>query len=213
MKNSNQEENFIIEESVIAYRNVFKREDSFQFSFYDFIKNPKNIFNQFKILDFENELKKIKDIKVKEERNVAKINFIPAVDLSQSGVLSIDIDGISSNEIVKNKIIEKLKKLDSVYVLMESVSGNLVVFFKYECFTKKFPFIYYKIYLELTLLLSVNIDFLPEIGRLRYVSLGEVYIFNPDCYILDQILEVESLPYINTQVGKDKARKAIYGSN
>lgn len=210
---NNQKEVQVIDSPVIAYRNVFKREDTRQFSFVDFIKNPQVIFESFEIEDFENELEKIKNIQVKEERNNAKRNFIPAVDLSQSGILSIDIDGINKNELVKEKIIEKLSKLTSVYVLMESVSGNLVAFFKYQCSTKDFPFLYYKIYLELTLLLSVNIDFLPEIGRLRYVSNGQVYIFNENCNVLDEILEVDSLPYINTQVGKDRARKTIYGSN
>jgi hypothetical protein len=210
---NNKKEIKVIDSPVIAYRNVFKREDVRQFSFVDFIKNPQVIFKSFEIDDFEKELEKIKNIQLKEERNIAKRNFIPAVDLSQSGILSIDIDGINKNELVKNKIIEKLQKLPSVYVLMESVSGNLVAFFKYECSAKDFQFLYYKIYLELTLLLSVNIDFLPEIGRLRYVSNGQLYVFNENCEILDEILEVETLPYINTQVGKDKARKTIFGSN
>lgn len=202
-----------IDSPVIAYRNVFKREDARQFSFEDFIKSPSYIFEEFEVENFKEELENIKNIQVKEERNNAKRNFIPAVDLSQSGILSIDIDGIHKNELVKEKLIEKLKKLNSVHVLMESVSGNLVVFFKYECTTKDFPFLYYKIYLELTLILSVNIDFLPEIGRLRYVSMGDIYVFNENSEVLTDILEVETLPYINTQVGKDKARRTIYGSN
>lgn len=210
---NNQKETRVIESPVVAYRNVFKREDARQFSFEDFIKNPSYIFEEFEVENFKEELENIKNIQVKEERNNAKRNFIPAVDLSQSGILSIDIDGIHKNELVKEKLIEKLKKLNSVHVLMESVSGNLVVFFKYECTTKEFPFLYYKVYLELTLILSVNIDFLPEIGRLRYVSMGEIYVFNDNSDVLTEILEVESLPYINTQVGKDRARKTIYGSN
>jgi hypothetical protein len=212
-KSNTEKEITVSERPVIVYRNVFKREEVVQTDFNTFIKNPQSIFNSFEIDNFEQELENIKNIQVKDERNNAKRNFIPAVDLSQSGVLSIDIDNISKDELLKTKIIEKLKKLNSVYCLMESVSGNLVVFFKYECYTNQFPFLYYKIYLELTLLLSVNIDFLPEIGRLRYVSLGEVYIFNENSEVLDELLEVETLPYINTQVGKEKARKTVYGSN
>ncbi len=211
--NENQEEMIVSDNPIVAYRNVFKREDVAHFDFLDLIKNQEVIFNAFKIDDFEEELENIKNISDKEQRNIAKRNFIPAVDLSQSGILSIDIDGISNNPELKEKLIAKFRKLNSVYVLMESVSGNLVAFFKYECQAKDFPFLYYKIYLELTLVLSVNIDFLPEIGRLRYVSTGEVYIFNENSETLDEILEVESLPYINTQVGKDKARRTIYGSN
>jgi len=114
---------------------------------------------------------------------------------------------------VKLKIIQKLSKLDTAFCVMESVSGNIVVYFKYECYTKEFPFLYYKIYLELTLLLSVNIEFLPEIGRLRYVSTGEIYLYNENSDTLTEILEVDELPYINTSVKKDKARKVIFGSN
>lgn len=198
---------------VIAYRNVFDRADAKEFDFEEFIKMPENIFNAFGIDNWVEELKGIKEIKDKEARNVAKRNFIPAVDLSMSGILSIDIDGINENPSLKNKIVEKLKKLDSAFVVMESVSGNLVVFFKYDCKAKEYPFLYYKIYLELTLLLSVNIDFLPEIGRLRYISNGELYHYCDNSETLTEILEVDKLPYINTSVGKEKARRTIFGSN
>jgi len=198
---------------IIAYRNVFERNNTAEFDFTDLIKNQGVIFNAFKIDDYEEELLRIKNIDNKEERNHAKRNYIPAVDLSMSGVLSIDIDGINKNEPLKQRVITKLSKLDTCFAVMESVSGNVVAFFKYECSTKEYPFLYYKIYLELTLLLSVNIDFLPEIGRLRYVSIGQVYHFDEESEVLDEIMECETLPYINTQVGKDKARKAIFGSN
>jgi hypothetical protein len=198
---------------IIAYRNVFNRNDNAEFDFIDLIKNQYLIFNAFKIDDFETELQNIKAISDKEERSVAKRNYIPAVDLSMSGVLSIDIDNIFKNEELKSKIIQKLSKLHSCFAVMESVSGNVVAFFKYECSTVEFPFLYYKIYLELTLLLSVNIDFLPEIGRLRYVSIGELYHFNENSDVLDEIMDVETLPYINTVVSKDKARKTVFGSN
>jgi len=198
---------------VIAYQNVFNRNDNAEFDFLDFIHNPELVFNAFKIDDFESELARIKSIENKEERNNAKRNYIPSVDLSMSGVLSIDIDGIFNNPDLKSKVISKLQNLKSCFVVMESVSGNVVAFFKYECTTVEFPFLYYKIYLELTLLLSVNIDFLPEIGRLRYVSIGEVYHFNENSETLDEIMDVETLPYINTVVKKDKARTLVFGSN
>lgn len=198
---------------IIAYRNVFNRNDNAEFDFLDLLKNQYLIFNAFKIDDFETELEKIKSISDKEERNVAKRNYIPAVDLSMSGVLSIDIDNIFNNQELKAKVIQKLSKLNSCFAVMESISGNVVAFFKYECSTVEFPFLYYKIYLELTLLLSVNIDFLPEIGRLRYVSIGELYHFNENSDVLYEVMDVETLPYINTVVKKDKARTLVFGSN
>jgi hypothetical protein len=198
---------------IIAYKSVFERKDTREFDFLDLIKNQEVIFNAFKIDDYKDELYRIKNIENKELRNNEKRNYIPAVDLSMSGVLSIDIDNIFQNQELKQKVITKLSKISSCFAVMESISGNVVAFFKYECSTVEFPFLYYKIYLELTLLLSVNIDFLPEIGRLRYVSIGELYHFNENSDVLDEIMEVETLPYINTQVGKDKARKAIFESN
>jgi len=48
---------------------------------------------------------------------------------------------------------------------------------------------------------------------LRYVIIGELYNFKENSDVLDEIMEEETLPYINTQVGKDKARKAIFESN
>ncbi len=199
--------------NIIAYKSVYERTEPCEFDFIDLVKNQSVIFNAFKIDDYESELERIKNIADKEERNQAKRSYIPAVDLSMSGILSIDIDGIFNNPELKQKVIKKLSGLNSCFVVMESVSGNVVAFFEYECTTVQFPFLYYKIYLELTLLLSVNIDFLPEIGRLRYVSIGEVYHFNENCEVLDEVMECETLPYINTQVGKKKARDVRYGSN
>lgn len=201
-----------MERKIIAYKSVFERSDAKEFDFVDFVEMPEVIFHAFGIDDYEEKLKGIKFIEDKEQRNHVKRNFIPAVDLSMSGVLSIDIDGIHKNAELKEKIINKLKALESCFVVMESVSGNVVAFFKYDCSVSEFPFLYYKIYLELTLLLSVNIDFLPEIGRLRYVSLGDIYHLNNDSKILTEIMECDRLPYINTSVGKDKVRKLVFGS-
>ena len=51
------------------------------------------------------------------------------------------------------------------------------------------------------------------VGRLRYLSMGEVYHYNEDSEELDEIIECEELPYINTQVKATKARRLVYGSN
>jgi len=202
-----------MQRKIIAYSSVYERKETKEFEFIDLIKNQSTIFESFGIYNYVYELDRIKTISDKEERNQAKRSYIPAVDLSMSGVLSIDIDGIFNNQDLKSKIIKKLSNLNSCFAAMESVSGNVVAFFKYECTTVEFPFLYYKIYLELTLLLSVNIDFLPEIGRLRYVSIGELFHYNEHSEVLDEVMECETLPYINTQVGKKKARDVRYGSN
>lgn len=197
--------------TIYGYRNVFSRDFSTEFTFDDFINNPEKILNHYD-LDVA-ELERIKNIEDKAERNNEKRNLIPAVDISSASVLSIDIDGIHNNPALKSIIIDKLKRLDLTYAVKESVSGNVVAFFKYDCNSSDFKFLYYKLYLELTLMLSVNIDFLPEIGRLRYVSLGETYYINEDSKVVTEMLVVDQLPYINTVVKKDKARGIIYGSN
>lgn len=201
-----------MENKIKVYRNVFSREDVLDFSFNDLIKNPEVIYNAFKLEGFEEELLRIKSIVSKGLRNEAKRSFMPAADLSESGIFSIDIDNISDRPKVKDNCIAVLSGRSDVLCVMETASGNLVVFFKYNCSVEDYPFLYYRAYLQLTLELSVNIDFLPEVGRLRYVSNGEVYHYNEDSDILDEILEVESLPYINTQVSKDTAREQIFGS-
>lgn len=197
---------------VIAYKSVFNRENPKEFIFLDFIQNPEIIFSSFEIENPKEKQRQIIAIKDKAQRNDVKRNFLPAVDLSLSGILSIDIDGISENEFQKKDIVNKLSKMPICYCISESVSGNLVAYFIYDCPRADFKFLYYKLYLELTLILSVNIDFLPEIGRLRYVSLGEVYHFNKDSETVREILKVDKLPYINTSIGKPNSRKVMYAS-
>ncbi len=196
---------------IIAYKNVFKRDNPKEFDFKTFIDNPNEILGEFSntSLDIFEEIKQEHN---KEERNRKKRELLPAVDLSLSGVLSIDIDNISQNEIKKQQIIQKLKKIPSCLCVKESVSGNLVSFFKYNCQIDKYQFLYYKLYLELTLMLSVNIDFLPEIGRLRYISNGETYHYNDDSEVITEYIEVDNIPYVNTTTPKDKARRIIFGS-
>lgn len=198
--------------TIYAYKNVFNRENPKEFTFSDFINEPHLIFEGFGLHDYEKKLAEIKAIEFKPERNNEKRDYIPAVDISNASVLSIDIDGISDKPAVKEKIINQLKRLNTTFCIKESVSGNIVAFFKYDCSMNDFKFLYYKLYLELVLMLSVNIDFLPEIGRLRYVSLGETFYINEDSETLTETLIVDELPYISTAVKKDGARKVIFGS-
>lgn len=201
-----------MKDTIYAYENVYNRQNPKEVTFKDFINNPEFIYMEFYKEDFEGELYKIKNISDKQERNQQKRNYLPAVDISPASILSIDIDGIFDKPELKKKVIDKLKKLPETLAIKESVSGNVVAFFRYECQSKDFKFLYYKLYLELILKLSVNIDFLPEIGRLRYVSIGETFYVNENSEVLTEIIEVDELPYITTVVNKYKARGVIYGS-
>lgn len=202
------------DETIIVYKAVNKREDPIEMTFEDFLENPKKIYKVLRLPDdFSEQVLSIKDIKSKSIRNEKKREMLPAVDLSQTGILSIDIDGIAGNTHTILGIVSKLKNLKTCMAIQESVSGNLVAFFKYECSVAEYKFLYYKIYLELTLLLSVSIDFLPEIGRLRYVSNGELYHLNYESETLTEILDVDEVPYINTKMDKPDARRVVYGSN
>lgn len=195
-----------------AYRNVFDRNNPIEVSFEDLIKNPDSIFKAFNISDAAEILQRIAITTDKAERNEFKRNNLPAVDISPASILSIDIDGIADSSFTIQKCVSALRQLDSCLAIKQSVSGNLVAFFRYSCKVEEFPFLYYKLYLELVLKLSVNIDFLPEIGRLRYVSGGTTFHYNPDSRVLTEILNTGQLPYINASVGKEKARTVIYGS-
>lgn len=201
---------------VIAYKNVFNRNEIFETDFETFTENPKLIDNHFtdEKDTFPSMCNQVKRISEKQERNEFKRCIFPAVDLSQSGILSIDIDNISDNEVLKNNIIFKLTQVDSCYLVQESLSGNLVAYFKYDCSVKDYPFVYYKLYLELTLLLGVSIDFLPEIGRLRYLTNGTIYHKNEDSETLTERIEhIEVLPYVKTSMSPKEARGKKFGSN
>ncbi len=201
-----------MDHKIIIYKNVFSRKESQEVDFQTFIGNTKEVL---RLTEKENVFSQILDIKDKTDRNQFKRDNLPCGDLSQSGLLSIDIDGINGKDMKwkKETIIKKLLVLDTVFCLMDSVSGNLVVFFKYECSVKDFPYLYYKIYLELTLLCNTTIDFLPEIGRLRYLSNGKIHLYNKDAKSLFEVMDVPQLPYINTTVKVAGARKIVYGSN
>jgi hypothetical protein len=193
-----------------VYKNVFSREDFKDYEFNDFITSPMKILSDFNVT--EEVLLEIRNTPVKEDRNDLKRKTLPAIDFSQCELLTIDIDAISDDAAIKEQCINRLSKLDTCLLIQETASGNLVAFFRYKCRADDFKFVYYKLYLELTLLLSVSIDFLPEIGRLRYLNAGLNYYYNPDSKVITEMLRVKELPYINTQVKKPGARSVIYGS-
>ena len=196
---------------IIVYKNVFDRDTIFESTFETYLNNPSEIFDALGN-DLES-LETIRNEADKYKRNDLKRTNLQEMDLSMSGVFAIDIDGISNKPELKKKIVDKLSNLPTTYVVKESVSGNIVAFFKYDCSVAKYPFLYYKMYLELTILLAVNIDFLPEIGRLRYVDANPVIYMNESSDVVVDILEVDELPYIKTSLGRKDARHARYGSN
>lgn len=187
---------------ITVYKSVYNRKETFESDLDTFIDSPEVIFNQVGMTDWEEKLKEIRAEKHKPTRNEMKRAYLPAVDIAESGYLSIDIDGIADNKPLKRSILNKLFDHPSCYSCMESVSGNLVAFFKYEVEDDKFRYLYYKLWLELTLLLGVNIDFLPEKNRLRYVSDGFVYFIDEATETLTHYIEVEELPYIKAADNK-----------
>lgn len=196
---------------ITIYKSVFDRDTPFESDFNTYLNNPEEIFEQAE-KDFAM-VGTVKTIKDKYERNRFKRENFPAMELSQSGLLAVDIDNISENKPLYNQIIKRLSTLDSCYVIKDSISGNLVAFFKYDCAVKNYKFLYYKLFLELTILLGVNIDFLPEIGRLRYIGNAGCIYFNEDSEILTEILDVGVLPRIKTSITPKDARGVKYGSH
>lgn len=191
------------ENMVTLYKNVFDRNNPQQVTFEEFINysKDKEIFQ------------KIKSIEDKTARNQYKRDNLKAADFSNCDFFCVDIDNINQRE--RLEIINKLAKIDFVWIVKESVSGNLCVFIKYDTALKdKFEYVYYKKYLELTLQLGINIDFLPEIGRLRYVSDGQVFFKRETPVIVNDYLYVGELPYINTngKLTKAEGGTVSYGS-
>jgi len=195
---------------IIVYKNVFDRESFLESDFSTYLNNPKSIFDFFgQVFETALEVPKIED---KIQRNDFKRLYLPAMDLSQSGLLAIDIDGISNNTILLESVRAKLVNLEYCYCVKKSVSGNLVAFFKYSCSVEDYPYLYYKLYLELTLLLGINIDFLPEIGRLRYIGSSGFEMLNENSRVITETLKVGTLPHIRTSMPVHKARSIKYGS-
>lgn len=184
--------------TITVYKSVYNRKDPYTSDLDTFINNPESIYDMLGYTDWKEKLVEIRSEDHKPTRNEMKRAYLPAVDISESGYLSIDIDGISHDEDLKQKIIDKLYHKPSCYACMDSVSGNLVAFFKYGIEDEKFRALYYKLWLELTLELGVNIDFLPEKNRLRYISDGTVHFIHDEVNVRELVdyLEVEELPFI-----------------
>ena len=193
-----------------VFETVFNRDNFWEFTADEFLVHPELVAEHFEIK--LEDIKSISEEKDKPLRNQLKRDILPAANFYEDSIFTIDIDNIYNDQVKKTKIVNKLKKLDDCFAVKESVSGGLSAFFKFECTPAEFPFVYYKKYLELTLLLAVNIDFIPDIGRLRYLSLGEVFHYNPNSEVLTEMIEVDVLPVINANVSVEEGRRVIYGS-
>ena len=197
--------------SIKIYKSVYDRSSFIECKVPDFVDND-HIFkslgvNKQKVLDI------IQNETDKPTRNTLKRDLLPAVNFEDSGLFSIDIDGISHDKYKVRLLTTKLSSLDFTFMVCKSVSGNLVAFFKYECEPEEFKFLYYKTYLELTLILNTAIDFLPEVNRLRYLCDGGYEYFNNESKVLTELMDVDVVPYIKTSVTPEGARSTVYSSN
>lgn len=182
---------------IVVYRRVFGRKHPTKTDFETFLLEPEKLMGGFSEGSLNWVIGIIKRTKDKEYRNYLKRNNLPVVELYPEGILSIDIDDLLGDEEEISRIVNILKQDEYCLAVKETPSKNLVAFYKFECEDPKdFPFLYYKLYLELTLKLTKNIDFLPEKERLRYISNGEIYHYNKDSKVLTELLVVDELPYI-----------------
>lgn len=188
--------------NVKIYKRVYDRKESSTCPFLDFIKG------NFKEMPARSIIDMIPTIKDKKSRNTVKRELLPAADLSDTEYICIDIDNLDNRN--KLSIIDKLAKHPSVYMIAESISGNLAVFFKYNTKLKdKFSLVYYRLWLELTLDLQIHIDFLPEPHRLRYVSNGTVFYTNETCNMYSQYMNTNGIPYISTSEAPKNENKTF----
>ena len=197
---------------MITYKNVFNRENFKEITSDKFFTDPESILKGFGIEQPKELAKMIKNTADKVLRNDLKRELLPAANISTAGLLSIDIDGISTDFYLIKKITEKLISDGRALAVQESVSGNLVAYFKFDCSVADYPYLYYKLWLEFTLLLGVSIDFLPDLQRLRYISLGDLYHYDDGAPVITEILKIERLPSINTNITVRDARGIIYRS-
>lgn len=196
------------QENVIKYNTVFDRSQPQLISFDGFITADPELVNVF------NEIRNISD---KKARNEFKRNNLFAVDLCLTNIIRIDID--EPDDRIKAEIVTKLtNKFPYTWIIQESASGNLCLYIRYfRPMLKDYKFwqIYYKLWLELTLLLEVNIDFLPEQNRLAYKSNGQIYYKAEAPKEYCHAIKVPFLPYINTNKkteGGDNIRNVAFGS-
>lgn len=181
---------------IIIYRRVFDRKHPSKTDFETFLLRPQELMEGFSEGSLDWIIGVIKRTKDKDYRNHLKRNNLPVVELYPDGILSIDIDDLYGDEKQINRIVDILKKDEFCLACKGTPSKNLVAFYKFKCTDEQFPYLFYKLYLELTLKLNKHIDFLPEKERLRYISNGKVYFHNPDSKVLTEVLKVDELPYI-----------------
>lgn len=204
-----------------VYKNVFDRNNPKTYTLDCYLKTPEVIFDDFKLS--EDRIFEIKNIKSKEERNNAKRDYLPAIDLSPSNIMILDFDMVNENQDKFNEVISKLSNIDECRLIKESISNNLFAAFKFDkeiiSNDAKYNFLYLNYYFELTLQLGTYIDFLPEPNRLRYFTLDKTHYLNENSSLATKMLPLEKIPVIKPKNifegennNKPRKRKVTYRS-
>lgn len=183
-----------MKDTITCYRTVYDRHSPIEVYTYAYFNNPICIYtlwNEYTVQQAISMLDELKTITDKEYRNKVKRQLLPVATFFDAGFMTFDIDNINNHPSVKEDLIKTIKQDKQVYCLQESVSGNLVIYYKFDCEKRMFKYAYYKKYLELTLNLGVSIDYLPEPDRNRYISNGEVYLLNVDAEPIKEVLIVD----------------------
>lgn len=204
-----------MKDNLTVYKTVFDRVNPTHCNFKQFIYTPAELCEKLGMHDPYKVYRQIKATTDKAERNHFKRNYLPAVDLSPANIFSIDIDDISHNIDLVRSIAEKLTSDRQCLAVTESISGNLVAYYKFNCDKEEFNRLYYKKYLELTLSVGVNIDFLPEINRLRYLSVGaRIWHYNEESETVTEMFQSNAVPYISHKAPAEakKGKRVIFKS-
>lgn len=185
-----------MEDLITVYRRAFERKFIELVEFDTFLFKPQVVFEKFGGKNLNVTIGHIKRTKDKEYRNFKKRNELPIADFFDGGYLSIDLDDIYSDKVEIDRLVGIFEQDEYCYAVKGTPSGNLVAFYKFDCTEEDFPKLYYKLYLELTLKLSRNIDYLPEPRRLRYLSNGEIYHYNEESKVLTEMINMDEVPVI-----------------
>lgn len=192
-----------MEKNIQVFNTVFDRKVPTLVSLHELLFQPEEIYKQCNVENYEHMFADIERERDKKLRNDLKREYLLAADVSGAYVLCVDIDDINDRPEKFEYVLDKLKNMDECLCVKKSVSGNIVAYFRWETTEELFPYVYYKLWLMLTMALSINIDFLPELNRLRYVSLGLPLWYNPDASVLTEPLIVQNLPYISVNAKKE----------
>tara|TARA_R100000656_G_scaffold122935_1_gene98959 strand:- start:494 stop:1153 length:660 start_codon:yes stop_codon:yes gene_type:complete len=185
-----------MDDLITVYRRAWDRKSVELFTMDTFLFKPEVIAEKFGDRNINVTIGHIKRTKDKEYRNFKKRDELPIAELFDAGYLAIDIDDLYGDQKEIDRLVKLFEADPNCYAVKGTPSGNLVAFYKFDCSEEDFPKLYYKLYLELTLKLSCNIDYLPDARRLRYLSNGEIYHYNEQSGIVTEMMEMDEVPII-----------------